>query len=410
MVKKTTEQFIKEAKAVHGDRYDYSLTKYDGTGKKVKIICSVHGEKEVWPRDHLNGRNCQQCVATKNNSVRKKTTEEFIEQARAIHGGLYNYSLTNCNGMDNMVTIICAKHGNFDQRAADHLKGSGCNKCKNSIENTEEFIQLAQNVHGKRYDYSKTWYTRTDADVCIICAIHGEFWQRAAGHLAGRGCQECGKIQAPISNTLSQEEVLLRFKNIHGNRYDYSLVDYNKNYDMVTIICIVHGSFDQRAADHWNGHGCKHCFIDENKKNYSKSCSTWLNIIAKYKRINIRHAENGGEHSVVPRYHGLEDHYPDIKYVTVDGFYPDNNVVFEFHGCLWHGCPVCYSPEDANPITKKSMKDLYARTKQKEELLDRVGFEHVIVIWEHEWWEIIRDGLDPSNNSKLKKYLDSLDF
>jgi hypothetical protein len=77
---------------------------------------------------------------------------------------------------------------------------------------------------------------------------------------------------------------------------------------------------------------------------------------------------------------------------------------------MWHGCPVCYSPEDVNPITKRSMRDLYARTKQKEELLDWVGFEHIIVIWEHEWREIIKDGVNPTENPKLKKYLDSLDF
>lgn len=41
--RKTTEQFVAEAKAIHGDKYDYSKTKYINSRDKVEIICPIHG-------------------------------------------------------------------------------------------------------------------------------------------------------------------------------------------------------------------------------------------------------------------------------------------------------------------------------------------------------------------------------
>ena len=59
--------------------------------------------------------------------------------------------------------------------------------------NTEEFIRRARLVHGDKYDYSKVVYVNSTTDVCIICPIHGEFWQRPAEHLRGKGCVKCGQ-------------------------------------------------------------------------------------------------------------------------------------------------------------------------------------------------------------------------
>ena len=56
---------------------------------------------------------------------------------------------------------------------------------------TEEFIKKAREVHGDRYDYSKVEYVNNQTKVCIICKKHGEFWQRASNHIAGRGCTKC---------------------------------------------------------------------------------------------------------------------------------------------------------------------------------------------------------------------------
>ena len=79
--KKTTEDFIREAKAIHGDKYDYSQSKYLGAKTKIKIICKLHDEFMQTPDDHLHKKGCPECGGTK-----KKTTDEFIKKAIKAHG------------------------------------------------------------------------------------------------------------------------------------------------------------------------------------------------------------------------------------------------------------------------------------------------------------------------------------
>lgn len=61
------------------------------------------------------------------------------------------------------------------------------------------------------------------------------------------------------TNPLAQTEVLKRFKSAHGNRYDYSKVDYQRMKKKVIIICKVHGEFEQTPRKHSRGRGCRRC-------------------------------------------------------------------------------------------------------------------------------------------------------
>ena len=91
------------------------------------------------------------------------------------------------------VCIICPIHGEFWQRPDLHLIGKGCLLCANDKKrnNTEEFIEKAKLIHGNKYDYSKVNYIDSKTKVCIICPIHGEFWQNTSSHLRGCGCKSC---------------------------------------------------------------------------------------------------------------------------------------------------------------------------------------------------------------------------
>ena len=59
--KKTTAEFIEQAKIVHGDIYDYSKTEYVDSKTKVIIICSIHGEFSQYTYHHKNKHGCQLC-------------------------------------------------------------------------------------------------------------------------------------------------------------------------------------------------------------------------------------------------------------------------------------------------------------------------------------------------------------
>ena len=118
----------------------------------------------------------------------------------------------------------------------------------------DEWISRARIVHGDKYDYSKVEYTNNKTKVCIICPIHGEFWQRAKDHIEGRGCDKCGGTYTITKNEFIQKSVLK-----HGYKYDYSKVKYNGYNSKVCIVCPKHGEFWQTPHSHSCGCGCPTC-------------------------------------------------------------------------------------------------------------------------------------------------------
>lgn len=101
---------------------------------------------------------------------------------------------------------------------------------------TESWVQKAKALNGGDYDYSKVQYITYKEKVCIICPKHGEFWQKPITHLEGHGCPKCAG-----NNRHTKESFIESAIKIHGNRYDYSKVEYKNNATHVTIICPEHG-------------------------------------------------------------------------------------------------------------------------------------------------------------------------
>lgn len=251
MAKKLTkEEFVTKARAVHGDRYDYSESVLINTSTNINIRCKVHGEFHQTPSNHLKGKGCAACAGRA-----RLNTDEFIKRSRLKHGDKYDYSkvayLTN---MDR-VTIICPEHGPFEQIAATHMGGGGCGACAGVKKLTpEQFIAKARGVHGDRYDYSEAVYTTQLGKVKIICREHGAFWQTGGGHLAGKGCAKCAGT-APLDT----ETFIQRARAVHGDTYSYERTVYIKSNKHVVITCPVHGDFNQKPNNHLNGHGCFDC-------------------------------------------------------------------------------------------------------------------------------------------------------
>ena len=123
---------------------------------------------------------------------------------------------------------------------------------------TEEFIEKAREVHGDKYDYSKVEYVNTHVKVCIICPKHGEFWQTPHDHLKSE-CKECYNEKRGDLSRSNAEEFIKKAKLIHGDKYDYSKVNYLNNRTNVIIICPIHGEFTQTPNTHLNGSGCYQC-------------------------------------------------------------------------------------------------------------------------------------------------------
>ncbi len=232
--RKTTEQFIEEAHKVHGYKYDYSKVEYINNKIKVCIICPIHGEFWQIPDNHLKGFGCSSCT---NNM--KYNNESFINKSNIIHNFKYDYSKVEYINNKIKVCIICPKHGEFWQRPDKHLNGQGCSKCATEYANllrkydNSIFIEKSKNIHNDKYDYSKVEYLNNHTKVCIICPIHGEFWQKPNDHLRGVGCSKCNEshLEKTVCNILLENDIIFerqkRFEWLGKQSLDFYLPDYN---------------------------------------------------------------------------------------------------------------------------------------------------------------------------------------
>lgn len=263
---KTNEQVISEFKKIHGDAYDYSKVNYKGAKEKVCVICKKHGEFLISPDKHLSGQGCQKCsIENKSNA------KYFLEKSILLHNNYYDYTKVKYINNHTKVCITCPEHGDFWIMPNSHLKGNGCQKCKakekelsksveielkkkRTIENRKEnFLKKAKQIHNNKYDYSKVNYVNSKTKVCIVCPEHGEFWQTPNAHLSGKGCKKCAGFNKTNSELINQ------FKKIHGDKYDYSKINYVKAKEKICIICPEHGKFWMTPNKHIQGEGCPIC-------------------------------------------------------------------------------------------------------------------------------------------------------
>lgn len=255
--KKTLQDFIEEARIVHGDKYDYSKAVYKGTHEKICIICPKHGEFWQEPNNHISRRSkCPQCAIEENADRHRSDTSSFIAKAREVHGEKYDYSQVVYRHYDKRVCIICPEHGPFMQTPHIHLGGHGCSKCANLYSpSTEEFIIASKAIFGEKYDYSKVVYRSNKRKVCIICPEHGEFWVTPNNHLNHQvGCSRCTGYY-----DLTLEEFIDEANKRFNNKYDYSRVVWKGFQKKVEIICPEHGSFFQTPMQHLKTQGCGKC-------------------------------------------------------------------------------------------------------------------------------------------------------
>lgn len=131
----------------------------------------------------------------------------------------------------------------------------------------EEFLKRSKEVHGDKYDYSKVKYINTREKVCIICPIHGEFWQTPKDHYGKKaGCPKCGIESMKSKTSDTKEDFIEKAKKKWGDFYIYDKISYINSKTKVEIVCPIHGSFWQRPNDHLNNYGCPKCGTEKRAK------------------------------------------------------------------------------------------------------------------------------------------------
>jgi Zn finger protein HypA/HybF involved in hydrogenase expression len=303
MKRLNNNEFIKRSNLSHENKYDYSLVEYKNNRTKVEIICPEHGVFKQIPDSHMKGFGCSKCSGNYNYS-----NNEFIEILKSKFGEKYKYDKVKYSSQNKKVIIVCEKHGNIEKYPQSLMNGSGCSKCesKNYKINTSEFIKRAIRVHGETYRYEKVKYINDSTPVKIICDKHGEFIQTPNIHLSGSGCIICsGRYK------YNNDEFINKSIAIHGNKYDYSLVEYENAHKKVKIICKKHGIFNQKPNSHLSKKGCPSC-------NESKG---EIKIYKFLDKLNIKYIRQ-------KKFTGCEDK----SLLPFDFYLPNHNICIEYDG------------------------------------------------------------------------------
>lgn len=357
MQDKKTLNFIKKAKAKHGDLYDYTLVEYAGSKNKVKIICPIegHGVFEQGAEKHYGrGHGCPKCKGKRLSKHFKTGTEDFIKKAKEKHGNYYDYSLVEYGeNDDDKVKIICPIHDIFEQAPKKHLGGQGCPDCgviKRA--NTQRFT--ADEVmdkfiikHGDKFDYPNFEYSGIDNEIEVRCKRHDHLFNTTPYlHLKNEySCPRCAYEIIGEKGRLSQEEWVNKAKLIHGDLYQYDDVEYITGDKEVAIYCnACQKNFTIKATLHiskGNECGCPHCNMSKGEK----IVKSWLdkNNIRFKPQFKARHLNCGLFQVGSGRY-------------SYDFFIPSISLLIEIDG-QQHFKPINFSGKmkDMEIVHKKSI-------------------------------------------------------
>jgi len=248
----------------------------------------------------------------------------------------------------------------------------------------KSFLDNAKIKHGDKFDYSLVEYKNNKTKVKIICPIHGIFEQTPESHLKNHGCQKCFFDSLSIDRKKTSDKFIEEAKLKHGDKFDYSLVEYKNNKTKVKIICPIHGEFEQTPDSHLKSmYGCSECSIEVNKDKKSMDVDEFItksNLIHNNKynyslvnyvnaKVNVTlicptHGEfdlipdnhlrkkygcqkcsnagvSGGEKELVKfikslRIKLIEGDRKILNNLELDVYVPSKKIAFEFDGLYWH--------------------------------------------------------------------------
>lgn len=308
-----TEQFIKKAKLIHGNKYDYSLVEYVNNKTKIKIICNTCKDSYLQsPAEHLSGKGIR-C------SCNTLTEKRFLKEAKEKHCKKYNFDNIKYINSNTKIKFTCNECNNIIERTpADVLRT--VNLCKvcgipHKRKTTEQFIKKAKEKFGDKFDYSLVEYVNKDTPIKIICNECKQIMiQTPNNHLACKyGCTNVMCKNAPPTGIKYTTETFIEVaKEKFGNDFDYSFVEYKGTWTPIKIKCnkckqireVLPNTFLMRG-------GCLH-----NKESFGEKI---IRIVLE--KRNIEHKQQ----------YIFKD-CRDINPLPFDFYIPSKNLLIEFQG------------------------------------------------------------------------------
>lgn len=313
----TKDEFVLRARLVHGDTYDYP-DDYVGANTNIGILCKEHGIFYTTPASHIHAKHrCPQCVI---KEVRLANFDKFYKQVENKYQGDYLLlDRENYKDKRSEHRAWCKLHGEYKASISSVLQTNykGCLQCKVLLE-AKEFINKAEKLHQGKYSYVAEDYTCSRTLMKIYCKKHNcHFEQRPSAHIQGQNCPLCGQESRIVTTTKDQEDFLNQVIRVHGDKYDYSEMVYNKAHIKVTVICKKHGRFKITPNNFLNSkNGCKTCvresmtiglerFIEDSKLRYGEDTFDYSQAIyvGNLTRLKLKCNLHGEWFDVTPSYH-----------------------------------------------------------------------------------------------------------
>lgn len=274
----------------------------------------------------------------------------------------------------------------------------------------ERFISKCLEVHGNKYDLSRVSYSGMSKRIEVVCPAHGPFFP-AAGNFTGlgSGCPLCSRETVGLKSRKPLDHYISRARERHGDRFSYPGISYKGRAAYLTVVCPVHGEFEQNAQDHITGEGCVKCSFPLHSQEtfvtlakaahngrYSYEKSVYRKALEKVRIICPTHGEfwqtpsshiNDGQGC--PRCAGVGPSSGQIEIAEflrehaevvleerlapsnkrLDLYLPAHSLAIEYHGLVWH----------STKFSKDPKKD-----HAKHKLAEAKGIR-VIHIYQDEW-------------------------
>jgi hypothetical protein len=316
-----TKKFIRNALRKHGDRYDYSLSKYINCDTKLWIICKKHDKFEQTPYCHVNnGYGCYDCGKDKLSELFRYDRLELINKLNNIYNFKYDYSLMKYNSLKDDVIVICPKHGKFEVNLERHLRnGVECRQCKLN----NNFLKKLKELYGNLYYVDESTLKEVNCEIDVLCTKHNYKFVVTPIDLMyhNKKCKFCKvddklkNIDKKSMNVVRDTETFIYASNIiHDNFYIYKSVKYIKSTSDVIIICPKHGEFKITPNNHLSGEGCPFC----KKSKGEMAIFKWL--------INHNYLKD----DIFPQYRFND--CKNIKPLPFDFYVKSKNICVEFNG------------------------------------------------------------------------------
>lgn len=243
---------------------------FKGQKSRAYLNCTKHGEFECMP---LGPRNVV-CPGCRADAVREEGLSAIKSKCFELFGDRIKIVEDTYTSSGGEVDIVCDAHGRSTIKAGTILFNSegriqyGCKKCAD--EGTAaarmlpftKFVEQMESKHGKGVvEYLPEGYTGVNGNITYVCPVHGKVTASAFNHSKAKlPCKFCSADSRSARSRIPFEQFVEKSYRVHGDRYEYKEDSYTAMSESTTVICKVHGEFNQLASDHVSSEaGCPKC-------------------------------------------------------------------------------------------------------------------------------------------------------